>query len=125
MWRRRNEWQRGVALTVPYLLLFIPQTWEHSEVLLLLVIPSLATAPALILAALLSLGWFYVDVMWHLAVGVHRDGDSGTLWRLVMLYYPLLNIYALVALLRWPGVGVEAAIRGSNAQRIQENRQWQ
>lgn len=114
IWWRRKDWSWGVAVTIPYLLLFNPQTWEHTELLLLLVLPVLGTRAAILLSVLLCAGVFYRDAILAQALYVVRDGDSGQLLRLVLLYYPLLNVIALVSLvlqaLRGESVPVSDAV---------------
>lgn len=105
LWRRREDWEWGVAATIPYLLLFNPRTWDHSEILLLVVLPALPVRMALFLCALLAASWFYADVVWWRFVGIVRDGDSPALTRLVLLFYPLLNVLALASLMLQPREG--------------------
>ena len=102
IWWRRKDWLWGVAVTTPYLLLFNPQTWEHTELLLLLVLPVLGTRTAVLLSVMLCAGFFYRDVIIAQALYILRDGNSGQLLRLVLLYYPLLNLIALVSLILQP-----------------------
>ncbi|MDX1645270.1 MAG: hypothetical protein R3244_13015, partial [Thermoanaerobaculia bacterium] len=99
LWWRRRDWEWCVAATVPYLLLFNPTTWDHSQILLLVVLPALPLRTALVLCGLLCASWFYFDIVWSSFVGIVRDGDSTTIAQLVLLFYPLLNLLALGSLI--------------------------
>lgn len=105
VWRRRGDWEWAVAATIPYLLLFNPTTWDHSEILFLVVLPALPLRMALFLCALLCASWFYFDIVWWRFIGIVRDGHSGALAQAVLLFYPLLNLLALTSLLLQPRKG--------------------
>lgn len=116
IWWRRDDWEWGIAATIPYLLLFNPTTWDHSQILFLVVLPALRLRVALVLCALLCASWFYFDVLWWRLVGVAHYGHSSALAQLVLLFYPLLNVVALVDLIAQPRQAEASRLSGPTGE---------
>jgi hypothetical protein len=100
---RHDEW-RALAITIPYLLLFIPKIWDHSQILFfgLLLVGVLARRTKAILLAYLLLSFPYFSLVQHtLLEAIKGTGSVGTA-HAVLLYYPVLNLLAAAAILSPP-----------------------
>jgi hypothetical protein len=61
--RLRRDPERLGAFAIAWTLVFVPQIWDHTEILLFLVLPALAARWAWTLSALLAATWFYNPVL--------------------------------------------------------------
>jgi len=102
-WRLRRAPERLAAFSIAWVLLFVPQIWDHTEILLFLVLPALATRWAWALAALLAGTWFYNGAVQDL-LDRSLAGEVPLLaLRLLLLFYPALALLALATTLVEPG----------------------
>ncbi len=93
---------RALALTIPYLLLFLPKMWDHGE-LLFLALFALAALPRRVeafAAGYLILSFTYFPLVQHLMEQALRGEVGATQVQLLLLFYPLLNLLAFVALVQ-------------------------
>lgn len=102
-WRLRAAPPASFAFGVAWLLLFVPQVWEHTEVLLFLALPALAPRWRWLMATLLAATFFYNDYQQEL-LGELLRGERGPASLAALLWlYPFLNLLALAALLDGDG----------------------
>ena len=101
VYRLRDRWRTALALTVPYLLLFIPKIWDHTQILfftlfLLAVLPRRA---AVISGLLLIASWAYFPLVQRHLLELLQGEGSLVATHALLLFYPLLNLLAAAALL--------------------------
>lgn len=107
--RLRRTPERLAAFSIAWTLLFVPQIWDHTEILLFLVLPALAARWAWALAALLAGTFFYNGLVQDL-LGRTLAGELPPLAaRCLLLLYPALALLALATTLVAPGGGARAA----------------
>jgi hypothetical protein len=101
LYRLRRDETRALALTIPYLLLFTQQVWDHTQLLLFLLflIPALARPPTVVLALLLCASVSYGPAIDQLLVQVFSGLRPPSALRGALLFYPALSVLAAVALL--------------------------
>ena len=97
---RRDEW-RALAITIPFLLLFVPKIWDHSQILFfaLLLTGVLARRTKAILLAYLLLSFAYFPLVQHVLLEAIRGTGSTATAHGLLLYYPILNLLAAAAIL--------------------------
>jgi len=114
VWRMRRQpgaGARALALTVPYLLLFVPKMWDHGQLLFLAlfaaaVLPRRLEAFA---AGYLVLSVTYFPLVQHLLEQTLRGQTSPLQLQALLLFYPLLNLLAAAALLQGERAPAHAA----------------
>ncbi len=105
VWKVReqlNGARRALALTVPYLLLFLPKMWDHGE-LLFLALFAVAALPRRLeafAAVYLILSVTYFPLVQHLLEQTLRAEIAPFQVQALLLFYPLLNLLAAVAILQ-------------------------
>lgn len=106
--RLRREAERLGGFALAWVLLFVPQIWDHTEILLFLVLPALAARWAWALAALLAATWFYNGTVQDLLARTLSGELPPLALRCFLLLYPALALLALAATLVPPD-GARAA----------------
>jgi hypothetical protein len=100
----RKDQARALALTVPYLLLFIPKIWDHTEILFFTLF-SLAALPrrfALLSTVYLCVSWSYFPLVQHLLLEVLQGQRGPGVVHALLLFYPFLNLLAAAVILAPP-----------------------
>jgi hypothetical protein len=101
--RLRRAPERLAAYALAWVLLFVPQIWDHTEILLFLVLPALAARWAWTLTALLAGTFFYNGATQDL-LGRTLGGELSPLaLRCLLLLYPALALLALATTVVEPG----------------------
>ncbi len=107
----------ALALTIPYLLLFLPKMWDHGE-LLFLALFALAALPRRVeafAAVYLILSLTYFPLVQHL-LGQALQGEVAPIQvHALLLFYPLLNLLAAVAILQSDEPPTTAALAPDSA----------
>ena len=80
-------------------LLFVPQVWEHTELLLFAALPGLAPRWRLAVLALLAATFFYGSLQQELLRGVLAGARPAAALEAFLLLYPALNLLVLGAAL--------------------------
>jgi alpha-1,2-mannosyltransferase len=110
-WRLRRSPEAGLAFGIGWTLLFVPQIWEHTEILLFAAVPALASRWRWPVLALLAATCFYGG----LQQGLLRDVLAATRPPLslaaLLLLYPSLNLLVLAAALAGDAGGNAGAAR--------------
>jgi hypothetical protein len=97
--RLREQPPQAFAFGVAWMLLFVPQIWEHTEIVLFAAIPALARRHQLVLAAALAATFFYNGAQQSLLMKALR-GEGGTLPVTLLLWlYPAIHFLVLLAAL--------------------------
>lgn len=111
VYRHRRELDRTIALTIPFVLLFFPQVWEHTELLvvLLLLTPALPRRGAWLLAAALAASAAYVPAVANMMREALAGRGAVASLRLALLFYPALNLLMAALLLGREDGGAEPA----------------
>lgn len=93
---------RALALTIPYLLLFLPKMWDHGELLFLALfaVAALPRRTEAFAAVYLILSLTYFPLVQHLLGQALGSEISPLQVQILLLFYPLLNLLAAVALLQ-------------------------
>jgi hypothetical protein len=102
VWKLREHPDRALALTIPYLLLFLPKMWDHGE-LLFLALFALAVLPRRVeafAAGYLILSFTYFPLVQHLLEQALKGETAPFRVQALLLFYPLLNLLAAVALVQ-------------------------
>ncbi len=105
LWKLRTRADGGVralALTIPYLLLFLPKMWDHGQLLFLalFVLAALPRRVEVFAAGYLILSLSYFPLVQHL-LDQALNGEVAPLQvQVLLLFYPLLNLLAAVAILQ-------------------------
>ncbi|MCP4203695.1 MAG: DUF2029 domain-containing protein [bacterium] len=105
VWKLRERpsgGRRALALTIPYLLLFLPKMWDHGE-LLFLALFALAALPRRVeafAAVYLVLSFTYFPLVQHLMERALTEEIGAAQVQILLLFYPLLNLLAAVALVQ-------------------------
>ncbi|MCH7665239.1 MAG: DUF2029 domain-containing protein [Acidobacteria bacterium] len=97
-----TDTNRALALTIPYLLLFLPKMWDHGE-LLFLALFAVAALPRRIeafAAVYLILSLTYFPLVQHLLEQALGSEIAPFQVQILLLFYPLLNLLAAVAILQ-------------------------
>lgn len=97
--RLRRRPDAALAFTLPFLLLAVPQVWDHTEILLFAALPALSRRYALALAGLLAASVFYNGLQQPLLMEVLRREKPPFALQSLLLYFPALNLLALGAAL--------------------------
>lgn len=98
-WRLRARPPAALACGIAWTLLFVPQIWEHTEILLFAALPALPRRYQGILAAMLALTFFYNQSQQELLAGALRGESAATPIGLLLWLYPALNLLAFAAAL--------------------------
>lgn len=97
--RLRDRPAAAFAFGLAWILLFVPQIWEHTEILLFAALPALAHRTQLLLAAVLALTVSYNSAQQRLLAAA-LSGESGeAAVRALLWLYPLLALFVLVTAL--------------------------
>lgn len=97
LWRLRDDADAALAFACGWILLAVPQIWDHTELLLFLLLPALAPAYLVPLALLLALTYFYNGALQPLLVAAARGEAPASAVRLLLLVFPALNLAATAA----------------------------
>lgn len=97
--RLRHSSSAALAFTVAFVLLFVPQIWDHTELLLFAVLPALPRRHLLAAAALLAASFFYNDLQQPLLHEVLRGEKPPWALQSLLLWFPALNFLVLAAAL--------------------------
>jgi hypothetical protein len=110
VYRLRHDESRALAVTVPFLLLFVPKIWDHTQILFfaLFLTGALVRRTKVIFLAYLLLSFAYFPLVQHLLTEALRGEGSAGIVHATLLYYPLLNLLAAAAILS-PEEGSPAA----------------
>jgi len=92
--RLRDDAEAALAFTFAWILLAVPQIWDHTEILLFLVLPSLAGRYRLLVGGLLAASCFYNGALQPLLVAAARGDGSAAAVRLFLGLFPALNFVA-------------------------------
>jgi hypothetical protein len=100
VYRLRDDEPRALALTIPYLLLFVPKIWDHTEILFygVFVAGALVSRTKAILLGYLLLSFAYFPLVQHLLSEAIRGSGPAAIVHAVLLYYPVLNLLTLLAI---------------------------
>ncbi len=101
VYRLRHDEPRALAITIPFLLLFIPKIWDHTQILFfaLFLTGALMRRTKAILLAYLLLSFAYFPLVQHLLTeAISGEGSAGIV-HLTLLYYPVLSLLAAAAIL--------------------------
>lgn len=95
--RLRAEPVPALSFGLAWTLLFVPQVWEHTEILLFAALPGLARRYQLGLAAMLAATFFYNGWQQRL-LGAALAGEGGASPIALLLWlYPAIHLYVLLA----------------------------
>lgn len=97
--RLRDDPEAAVAYSYAWILLAVPQIWDHTEILLFLVLPALVRRYRLLLAALLAASFFYNGMLQPMLIAAARGGTPAEAVRLLLWLFPALNLLAAAAVL--------------------------
>jgi hypothetical protein len=103
--RLRRAPERLAAFGIAWALLFVPQIWDHTEILLFLVLPALAARWAWALTALLAGTFFYNGAIQDLLGRTLAGQLSPLALRCLLLLYPAFALLALATTLVEPADG--------------------
>ena len=100
--KSRSGANRALALTIPYLLLFLPKMWDHGELLFLALfaVAALPRRTEVLAAVYLILSLTYFPLVQHLLGQALGSEISPSQVQILLLFYPLLNLLAAVAILQ-------------------------
>ncbi|MFQ5528481.1 MAG: glycosyltransferase family 87 protein, partial [Thermoanaerobaculia bacterium] len=101
-WKLRRDPTRALALTIPYLLLFLPKMWDHGQLLFfgLFVLAALPRRYEGFIAGYLILSLSYFPLVQYM-LGQALEGKTAPLQvQGLLLFFPLLNLLAAVALVQ-------------------------
>lgn len=102
-WKLRRAPERLAALSIAWVLLFVPQIWDHTEILLFLVLPALAARWAWALTGLLAATFFYNGAVQDLLDRTLAGEVPPLALRALLLLYPAIALLALATTLVTPG----------------------
>ncbi len=97
--RLRGDPGRLTAFALCWTLLFVPQIWDHTEILLLLALPFVPARWGWTLAGLLAATWFYAPMVQRLLGRVLAGETPPLTLRLLLVFYPALALLTLAATL--------------------------
>ena len=97
--RLRRAPEAALAFALAWTLLFVPQIWDHSEILLFVLLPALTPRHAIAIGALLAASVVYNAYLQPLLGATLAGETSPTAMRMLLLYFPSLNLLALAAAL--------------------------
>jgi hypothetical protein len=97
--RTRGSSSAALAFTVAFVLLFVPQIWDHTELLLFAALPALPRRHLLAAAALLAASFFYNDLQQPLLHEVLRGEKPPIALQSLLLWFPAVNLLVLGAAL--------------------------
>jgi hypothetical protein len=109
--RRRPE--AALAFTVAFTLLFVPQIWDHTELLLLAALPALPRRHLLGAAGLLAASYFYNGLQQPLLHEVLRGEKPPLAVQSLLLWFPAVNLLVLGAALT---AGLDGAAESPDAR---------
>ncbi len=109
-WRLRATPGAAYAFGIAWTLLFVPQIWEHTEVLLIAALPALGARWRAAAVALLGASFFYGELQQTLLREVLAGTRSAATLQALLLFYPVLGSMVLVGAL---GSGKRVAARAS------------
>jgi hypothetical protein len=117
VWKLRKDSTRALALTVPYLLLFLPKMWDHGQLLFLalFVVAVLPRRLEVFAAAYLILSGSYFPLVEDLLLEVLREEASPLRLQALLLFYPLLNLLAAASLLQGEKSSLDPERAGSGS----------
>lgn len=98
LWRLRADAQAAVAFGYAWTLLAVPQIWDHTEIVLFLVLPALVLRYRWLLAGLLAASAGYNALLRPLLGAAAQGLAPAAGARLFLWLYPLLNLLAAASL---------------------------
>jgi hypothetical protein len=98
-WRLRARPPASFAFGIAWFLLFVPQVWEHTEILIFLTLPALGRRCQWLFVALLAATFFYNGTQQDLLREVARGERPASVLAAFLWIYPALNLAALAAVL--------------------------
>ncbi len=102
-WRLRRRPEPALAFGIAWTLLFVPQIWEHTEILLFATLPALAPRWRWPVIALLAATCFYGGIQQELLRAVLAGARPPASLAALLLLYPSLNLLVLGAALTGEG----------------------
>jgi hypothetical protein len=115
-WRLRRAPEPALAFGLAWTLLFVPQIWEHTELLLFAVLPALASRWRAIVLGGLALTLFYGGLQQELLRAVLSGTRPAAALEALLLLYPFLNLLVLgAALASGDAQGARAEAEGARA----------
>ena len=93
--RLRRDPERLLAASIAAVLLFVPQVWDHTEILLFVALPALPRRIAWPLAALLALTVGYAPLVARGLAGALGGSAAPALVAGLLMVYPALNLLVL------------------------------
>lgn len=98
-WRLRRAPEAAFAFGLAWTLLFVPQIWEHTELLLFAALPALLPRWRRVALALLAATFFYGGLQQGLLREVLSGARPAISLAALLLFYPSLNLLVLGAAL--------------------------
>jgi hypothetical protein len=108
--RLRGDCARLSAFAIAWMLLFVPQIWDHTEILLVLLLPVLPARWAWTMSALLAATYFYNPMVQGLLRRTLAGEVPPSALRTFLVFYPALALLGLAATLVEPDRDREAAV---------------
>ena len=99
-WRLRAAPEAAFAFGLAWTLLFVPQIWEHTELLLFAALPALLPRWRLAALALLAATFFYAGLQQQLLREVLSGARPAAALGALLWFYPSLNLLVLGAALQ-------------------------
>lgn len=99
LWRLRRAPEAALAFVFAFLLLAVPQIWDHTYILLFLALPALGSRHAAAVAALLALSVFYNGMQQPLLGQVLAGARPPFALQALLLYFPALALLTLATAL--------------------------
>ena len=103
--RLREQPSQAFAFGIAWMLLFVPQVWEHTEILLFAALPALARRYQLALAAALAATFFYNGAQQRLLIRALQGQSGPEPVTLLLWLYPAIALFVLLAALDSPSKG--------------------
>jgi hypothetical protein len=99
LFRLRRSGAAALAFALAFVLLFVPQVWDHTELLLFAALPALPRRHLLVAAALLAATVFYNPLQQPLLHEVLRGEKPPIALQSLLLWFPALNLFVLASAL--------------------------
>jgi hypothetical protein len=97
--RLRDDADAALAFTYGWILLAVPQIWDHTEILLFLLLPALVPRYLALVALLLAASTFYNGALQPMLIAAARGDGSAAAVRIFLTLFPALNLAAAAAVL--------------------------
>jgi len=99
LWRSREDAQTAIAFGYAWVLLAVPQIWDHTEIVLFLALPALVPRYRWLLIGLLAATAGYNALLRPMLLAAAQGLYAAAGARLFLWLYPLLNLLTAAALL--------------------------